>query len=99
MKADDREDFMTVMGGKIKDLTTEDVWGIIPKSSLPTSAHILWLWWRFKGKRNLFRKLIKHKDHVFVHGGMIDCHNTFAPDVNGSTLRLIIMMAEIDGWE
>ena len=30
---------------------------------------------------------------------MIDCHNTFASIVNWSTVRLIIMMAEISGWE
>ena len=30
---------------------------------------------------------------------MIDCHNSFAPVVNWSTVRLIIMMAEISGWE
>ena len=29
----------------------------------------------------------------------IDFHNTFAPLVNLSTVRLIIMMAEMAGWE
>ena len=48
MKADYREDFMTVMEKEIKDLTTEDVWEIIPKSSLPTSAQIIRLLWSFK---------------------------------------------------
>ena len=33
----------------------------------------------------------------YVHGGMIDFHNTFAPVVNWSTVKLIIMMAEMDG--
>ena len=53
----------------------------------------------FQKKRNPFRELIKHKAHVFVHDGMIDCHNIFAPVVNWSTVRLIIMMAEIAGWK
>ena len=43
MKATDSEDFMTVMEKEIKDLTKEDVWEIIPKSLLPTSAHIIQL--------------------------------------------------------
>ena len=30
---------------------------------------------------------------------MIDCHNTCAPIVNWSTIRLVIMMAGIAGWE
>ena len=38
------------------------------------------------------------KMHI-EHGGMIDFHNTFAPVVNWSTVRLIIIMAEIAGWE
>ena len=72
---------------------------IIPKSSLPTSANIIRLLWIFKRKRNPFEELIKHKAHVFVHGGIFDCHKTFAPVVNFSTVRLIIMMAKIAGRE
>ena len=44
-------------------------------------------------------ELIKNKAHIFLHGGMIDCHNKFAPILNWSTARLIIMMSEISGWE
>ena len=99
MKADDCEDFMTVMEKEIKDLTTEDVWEVIPKSWLPTSAHIIRLLFIFKRKRNPFRELSKHKAHVFVNGGMIDFHNTFETVVNWSTVRLIIMMVEIAGRE
>ena len=73
--------------------STEDDWEILPKSSLPTSAHIIGLVWSIKRKRNPFVELIKHKAHVFEHGGMIDFHNTFAPVVNWSTVRFIIMMA------
>ena len=85
----------------MKYLTTEDVWEIIPKSSLPTSAHIIRLIWSFKRKRNTFGDLIKHKARLCVHGGIkqegIEFYNTFAPVVNWSTVRLTIMMAEMDG--
>ena len=90
---------MTLIEKEIRGLTTEDVWEIFPKSSLPTSAHLFRLLWSFKIKRNPFGEIIKHKSHVFEHGGMIDFHNTFAPVVNWSTVRFIIMMAEIAGWE
>ena len=102
MKADDCEDFMTVMEKEIKYLTTEYVWGIFPKSSLPTSAHIIQLIWRFKIKRNPFGELIKHNPCLCVHGGMqreyIDFHNTFSPVVNWYTVKLIIIMADMAGW-
>ena len=46
---------------------------------------------------------IEHKYRLRVHGDMqqegIDLHNTFAPVVNWSTVRLLVMMAEMDGWE
>ena len=87
----------------MKYFTTEDVWEIITKSSLPTSAHIIQLIWSFKRKRNPFGDLIKHKARLCVHGGMqqegIDFHNTFAPVVNWYTVRLIIIMYEMAGWE
>ena len=70
MKADDHEDFMKVMKKEIKDSTTEDVIEIFPKSSLPTSAHIMRLIWSFKRKRNPFGELIKHKARQFIHVGI-----------------------------
>ena len=90
MKADDGEDFMTVTEKEIKDLTTEDVWEIIPKSSLPTSAHIIRLLWISKRKINPFGELIKPKAHLFEHGGIIDFHNIFAPVVNWSLLGSLL---------
>ena len=41
MKTYDREDFMKAMEKEIKYFTTEDVWEILPKLSLPTSPHII----------------------------------------------------------
>ena len=83
-------------------MTTEDVWETLPKSSLPTSAHIIQLIWRLKRKRNLFGDIFKHKASLCVHGGMqreeIGFHSTFSPVVTWYTNRLIIMMTEMDGW-
>ena len=54
-------------------------------------------------KSNRFGELIKHKARLCVHGGMqregIDFHNTFAPVVNWSTVRSIIIVADMAGWE
>ena len=102
-KADDCEDFMKEMEKEIKDLTTKYFWDILPKSLLPTSAHIIRLIWSFKITRNPFGELIKNKSRLCVHGGMqqegIDFNNTLAPVVNWSTVGLIIMMAIInDDW-
>ena len=102
MKSDGSDDLMKAMEKETKDLTTEDVWEILPKSSLPTSAHTIRLMWIFKRKRNPFGELIEHKDRLFVNGGMqqevIDLHNLFAPVVNWFTVKLIVIMAYMDGW-
>ena len=84
-------------------MTTEDVWEILPKLSLPTSGHIIQLIWSFKRIMNPFVELIKHKACLCVHGGMqregIYFHNAFTPAINWSTVRLIIMMAYVALWE
>ena len=103
MKSDDSEDFMKAMEKETKYLTTEDVWEILPKSSLPTSAPIIQLIWILKRKRNPFGELLEHKDYLCVHDGMqqegIDLHNTFSPVVNWSTVRLLVMMDGMAEWE
>ena len=70
MKADDREDFLKAMEKEVHDLNKENVWEILPMSSLPSSAHIICLIWSFKRKRNPFGELTKHKSRLCVHGGM-----------------------------
>ena len=99
MKADDSADFMKAMEKQTKHLTTEDVWKILPKSSFPTSAPIIRLTWIKKIKRDPFGELIEHKDRLCLDGGMqqegIDLHNTFSPVVNWSTVRLLVIMAEM----
>ena len=46
---------------------------------------------------------IEHKYRLRVHGDMqqegIDRHNTFSSVVNWSTVRLLVMMAEMARWE
>ena len=90
---------MKAMEKEITYLTTEDVWEILLKSSLPTSAHIIRLIWSFKIKRNSFGKLIKQKYRSCVHDGMqlegIYFHNTFALVVNLCTVKVIIIIADM----
>ena len=54
MTADNCEDFMKLIGNKIKYLNREDVWEIISKSVLPNLAQIIRLLWSFKRKRSSF---------------------------------------------
>ena len=84
-------------------MTTEYVWEILPKPLHPTSAHIIGLIWNFRRKWNPFGELIKHNARLCVHDGVqwegVYFHNTFEPVLNCSTVKLIMMMAEMAGWE
>ena len=86
MKSDNREDFMKAMEKELKYLTTKYVWGILPKSSLPTSAHIIRFIQSFRKRKKKYGDLIKHKAFLCVYGGIqlegIDFQNTFALIVN-----------------
>ena len=54
IKTEDCEDFMKAMEKETKYLTTGDVWKILPKLSLPTSAHIIRFIWILKRKKTYF---------------------------------------------
>ena len=77
MKSDGCEDIMKAMEKEIKYLTTEDVWGILTKSSLPTSAHIIQLIRSFKKMEIILLR-------------SFCCRNAWFCKVNGSVIRVAI---------
>ena len=48
-------------------------------------------------------ELLKHKARICVHGWMqrkgVDYWHTYAPVVNWSTVRLVLLLTEMAGWE
>ena len=48
MSAPDREEFEKALVKEVTDLSSSDVWDIIPKSSLPVGARLIRLIWSFK---------------------------------------------------
>ena len=88
---------------EVTDLSSSDVWEIIPKSSLPVGARLIRLIWSFKRKQSPTGESLKHKAILCVHGGMqrqgIDYWHTYAPVVNWGTVRLVLTLAELARWK
>ena len=102
MEAEDREDFKKAMVKEVDDLTKTHVWRLVPKTEVPKDARLIRLIWSFKRKRNPLGELLKHKARLCVHGGMqrkgIDYWHTYAPVVNWSTVRMVLILTQLAGW-
>ncbi len=102
MAAPDKADFLQAMTKEIQDLTKDNVWRLELKKNIPPHAKLIRLIWSFKRKRNPLGELLKHKARLCVHGGMqtkgVDYWHTYAPVVNWSTVRLVLLLTELAGW-
>ena len=87
---------------EIEALTKDKVWRLESKRNIPPHAKLIHLIWSFKRKRNPLGDLIKYKPRLYVHGGMqtkgVDYWHTYAPVVNWSTVRLVMLFTEMAGW-
>ena len=102
MAAPDKKEFIAAMQKEVEALTKDNVWRLEPKRNIPPHAKLIRLIWSFKRKRNPLGDLIKHKARLCVHGGMqtkgVDYWHTYAPVVNWSTVRLVMLLTEMAGW-
>ena len=102
MKAPDVADFIRAMEKEVKDLNDTGVWKLVKKTEMPKDAKLIRLIWSFKRKRNPLGQLIKHKARLCVHGGMqrkgIDYWHTYAPVVNWSTVKMVLLLTTLAGW-
>ena len=102
MAAPDKTEFLQAMKKKIHDLTKDKVWQIEAKKNIPPDAKLICLIWSFKRKRNPLGVLLKHKARLCVHGGMqtkgVDYWHMYAPVVNWSIVRLVLLLTELAGW-
>ena len=59
--------------------------------------------WSFKRKRNLLGEITKYKARFCCHGGQtkkgVHYEDSFSPVVSWSTVRLILTLSILKGWE
>ena len=103
MKADDADEFRKAMKKEIDSFNEEKIFELIPISKKPDHKSLIPFVWSFKRKRNPMGELIKHKARLCVYGGKqvqgIDFWNTYAPVIQSTTVRIMLILHQINGWQ
>ena len=102
MASIDSESFKEAMVVEINALMAKDTWTIIPRASIP-NKNVLPGTWAFKRKRFPDGRLRKCKARFCVRGDKqvegVDYFETYAPVVQWSTVRCLLVMSIVLGLE
>jgi hypothetical protein len=104
MVAPDKQNFITAMEQEIEGQTKNGNWEIVERSSLAPGVRVLPAVWAMRRKRRILDGVIyKWKARLNIDGGKqikgIDYWDTYAPVTTWSTIRLILVISIINGWE
>jgi len=99
LKAPDRADFEKVQIPEIRGLEKLGVFQYHKIAALPHGAQLLNSIWSYRRKRKPTGELLKHKARICTDGSQqkfgIDYWETYAPVVNWSTVRLVLVLSTI----
>ena len=99
LKAPDRAEFEKVQIPEIRGLEKLGVFQYHKIASLPRGAQLLNSIWSYRRKRKPTGELLKHKARICTDGSQqkfgIDYWETYAPVVNWSTVRLVLVLSTI----
>jgi hypothetical protein len=100
LQAEDRPRFVKAMQKEIDGLT--DILEVVPRQSLPLNTKPLPAIWAFRRKRNPDWSISKWKARINAHGGRqqhgVNYWETYAPVVNWSTVRLVMILSLLNGF-
>jgi hypothetical protein len=103
MREPDAEEFIKAMEKELQDHTERGHWEIVPASLVPKTAKPINMVWSMKRKRDPAGDIIKWKARLCAHGGMQvygDTYwDTYSPVVSWTTVRLVMILALVLGWE
>jgi hypothetical protein len=101
LKAPDHQQFVAAMENEVQGL--QDMFKIIPRTSLPEGTNPLPTIWEFKKKRKPDWTILKHKVRLNVHGGKqkhgVNYWKAYAPVVNWSTVHLTMILSLIKNFK
>ena len=108
IQLEDSEKFIEAMNKEISVHTDRKHWEVMCKSDLPRDdngkrAKTIMSIWSFKRKRDPFGVIEKYKARLCAHGGQqqwgVNYWETYAPVVEWMAVRLLLILAEIEGLE
>jgi Reverse transcriptase (RNA-dependent DNA polymerase) len=104
MREPDREEFLKAMEKEVKAHTANENWSIVKRSQVPTGHMVMPAVWAMKRKRRISDgQVYKWKARLNLDGGKqtkgVDYWETYAPVATWSSIRMILNMAAMRGWE
>ena len=99
LRAPDRSQFIAAQESEVRGLEEKQVFQYVQKTSLPKNARLLNAVWSYRRKRRPDGTLWKHKARLCVDGSRqiqgLDYTESFAPVVQWSTVRLVMILASM----
>ena len=104
MKEPDKKEFLKAMEKEVQSHTDNGVWELVRKEDVPNNQKILPAVWAMKRKRRIAtREVYKWKARLNIDGSKqeegINYWETFSPVASWSTIRLMLVLILIKGWE
>ncbi len=97
----DADKFLEAMIKEVNDHVQRKHWRLVAKSQAPSKP--IMAVWSMKRKRNPIGEIVKYKARLCAHGGQtvqgVHFDNTFAPVVTWTTIRFLLILSLIYGWD
>ena len=103
LKEPDKEDFLKAIVTEINNHIEGNHWEMVPIEEVPKGTKILDSVWAMKRKRDIrTQQVYKYKARLNIHGGQqeygVHYTNTYSPVVNWYSVRLLLILAKINGY-
>ncbi|KAI2512113.1 hypothetical protein MHU86_2200 [Fragilaria crotonensis] len=103
MREPDRAEFIKAMEKEVKSHTENEVWELVPRSSVPPGTKILPAVWAMKRKRRIAtREVYKWKARLNIDGSKqeegVNYWETFSPVASWAAIRMVLITTLIHGW-
>jgi hypothetical protein len=103
MREPDSAEFVKATGEEVQSHTENEVWELVPRSSVPPGTKILPAVWAMKHKRRIAtREVYKWKARLNIDGSKqeegVNYWETFSPVASWAAIRMVLITTLIHGW-
>ena len=103
MRESDSAEFIKAKGKEVQSHTENQVWELVPRSSVPPGTKILPAVWAMKRKRRIAtREVYKWKARLNIDGSKqeegVNYWETFSPVASWAAIRMVLITTLIHAW-
>ena len=104
MKEPDKQEFVKAMQKEVQGQIDKGNFSVIPRSKVPEGASVLPAVWAMRRKRKILTgKVYQWKARLNIDGSRQvkgrDYWETYAPVANWASIRLVLIMSIMHGWQ